>query len=472
MGSAPLVSPGQVLDGKYVVERILGEGGMGLVVAASHIVLRTQVAIKILLPEATRDAETVSRFHREARSAVRLQSPYAGRVQDVGQLADGTPYMVMDLLAGRDLDRLLAERAMLPPAEVVGWMLQALAALQEAHALGIIHRDLKPANLFLADQPNGPPIVKVLDFGIARDFHEGNEQRLTRTRAVMGSPAYMSPEQMREARTADARSDIWSLGVCVYELLTGKSPFNAATLPDLFVTVLHGTPLPIDSLRPGVPGGLSAVVLRCLEKDPARRFQSAAELAQALTPYASEATWPQENLSDVRLVDVRSGSSPLLPASPTGERLATSRTLATLSPPAPRRKTTWIGVLAVGIVILVVGVFAVRGKRRADLTAASVKKEQPVSAPVPIELSTAGGLQGVPAAPVTGGGAAPEPNSPALTSGTVVATPPKGTPVGTGRPVVRTTPSGHAASATATATPVPATPPPAAPATFDPKSNF
>ena len=467
--AAPVVSPGDVLDGKYVVERLIGEGGMGVVVAARHSVLGTRVAIKVLQPRARIEPDTLTRFHREARSAVRITSVHAARVHDVGELANGTPYMVMDLLAGRDLDALLTERGALAPAETVGFVLQALDALQEAHALGIIHRDLKPANLFLAEQASGPPIVKVLDFGIARDFSEGNEQRLTRTREVMGSPTYMSPEQMRESRAADARSDVWSIGVCLYELLTGKGPFDAATLPDLFVRVLHGTPEPPQSLRPEIPAGLADIILRCLEKDPAQRFQSAVELTRALAPWASEATWPEK---------VPSTTLASVPALHSTGRLATSRTLPNVTPldAASPRSLRVLRTLAPLVAIGVLGaalavsalVFRTKDPPVALAAAEPASAASAASAPVPVDLSAAGAITGTPASPPTRAGAT-EPAPPASPPSS------KGAPATPGHAAARhahappPTPTSVAAKPSAPAPSPAATP---APPAFDPKTSF
>jgi serine/threonine protein kinase len=477
--SLPLVPPGTLLDGKYLVERTLGEGGMGYVVAARHTVLGTRVAIKLLLPGAMADRDTVERFHREARSAVRIHSPHAARVHDVGTLANGTPYMVMDLLAGKDLDALREERGVLSPRETIDYVRQALEALHEAHGLGIIHRDLKPANLFLAEQPNGPPIVKVLDFGIARDFHQGEEQRLTRTRAVMGSPTYMSPEQMREARSADVRSDIWSMGVCLYELLTGKAPFHADTLPDLFVTVLHGTPVPPSALRPDLPPGLSDTILRCLEKDPARRFQSAKDLATALATGESGASWPAATTapsatSSARVVVVASSSSPSLPST---ERLATSRTIAdTPSRPSPL-KYLWVGAVALGLTGVALVAVARWRPSHAAITATTATSPTPTPtsptqtteprAGLPLDLSNAGAPAPTMTAAPPATGASTVTPLPAVSSASPS---PKTAPRG-GRPVAAASAPPAVTTAAAAVAPPPVAPPPTAPA-FDPKQAF
>ena len=207
------IEPGQILAGKFQIERVLGRGGMGVVVAAQHLQLGQLVALKFLLPEALRNPEVTERFLREARAAVRLKSEHVGRVIDVGTLDDGAPYLVMEYLEGQDLDSFREEHERLPVAQVVSFVLQASEAIAEAHSIGIIHRDLKPANLFLTVRADGSPTVKVLDFGIAKATEGSEDFSLTKTATVMGSPAYMSPEQLRSARDVDARSDIWAIGV-------------------------------------------------------------------------------------------------------------------------------------------------------------------------------------------------------------------------------------------------------------------
>src|SRR3954454_18638740 len=219
------IAEGRVLAGKYRIERVLGRGGMGVVVAAHHIHLDEKVAIKFLLPEAVANAEVLGRFVREARAAVRIKSEHVARVSDVGTLEGGEPYMVMEYLEGSDLAEWLLQRGALPVEQAVEFLLQASEAIAEAHALGIVHRDLKPANLFVVRRADGLLSIKVLDFGISKVTDASMAAgAATSTLALMGSPLYMSPEQMESARTADARSDIWSLGVILYELLTGACP--------------------------------------------------------------------------------------------------------------------------------------------------------------------------------------------------------------------------------------------------------
>ncbi len=284
--SAP-VAEGDVLAGKYRIERVLGQGGMGVVVAAMHLQLNQRVAIKLLLEGAT--AEIVERFQREARAAVRLKCQHVARVIDVGELPNGAPFMVMEYLDGNDLSQIVRGSGALSVPDAVLYLLHACEAIGEAHSIGIIHRDLKPANLFLTRAADGSSTVKVLDFGISKTAEaegaEGAGMSLTKTTAVLGSPLYMSPEQMKSARSADARSDIWSLGAIVYELLTGGVPFNATTFTELVLMVNMESPRSIATVRTDVPPGLEAAVLKCLEKKPENRYANVAELAFAIAPY-------------------------------------------------------------------------------------------------------------------------------------------------------------------------------------------
>src|SRR6185503_19078331 len=277
------VELGAVLAGRYRIDRVLGQGGMGIVVQAMQLQLHQSVAMKFLLPEVLGNQQVVQRFLREAQAAVRLRSEHVARVIDVGTLETGAPYMVLEYLEGCDLANF--PRAQLTVGGVVDLMLQACEALAEAHSLGIVHRDIKPANFFLARGADGAPLLKVLDFGISKAPTTGTN--LTGTQSVMGTPAYMSPEQMRSSRDVDHRSDIWALGVVLYELLQGNAPFGGDTFSSMVLKVVND-PLPQMTVR--LPGDLAQVVYRCLEKDPARRFQNIAELTQALARYAQSET--------------------------------------------------------------------------------------------------------------------------------------------------------------------------------------
>jgi serine/threonine-protein kinase len=286
-GTLPEV--GTVVAGKYRVDRLIGTGAMGAVFAATHEALGRQVAIKMMWKEHLDAPDLVSRFFNEARAAARIESEHIARIFDVGQTDNGSPFIVLELLDGADLAQTLESRGPLPVPELVGWILQALEGIAEAHSMGIVHRDLKPANLFLAHKRDGTSIVKVLDFGISKDQRTSAGPALTVTTTMLGSPAYMAPEQLRDARTADARTDIWATGVVLYELLSGGLPFRASNVADLCVAILEHDVAPLESHRPDVPPGLDVVVRRCLARDPAERFPDVAALAEALAPFASPA---------------------------------------------------------------------------------------------------------------------------------------------------------------------------------------
>jgi serine/threonine-protein kinase len=291
MDTTGLPQQGDVIDGRYQVEEFLGSGGMGVVVAARHLALRQRVAVKLLFPGSAKLPGTTERFLREARLAASIQSEHVTRVLDVGALESGAPYMVMEYLSGTDLSLVIEARGPLPVQQAVDFILQVGEAIAEAHSIGIIHRDLKTHNLFLTIRPDGSPRLKVLDFGLSKttqsDPDYTTEATLTATDVVAGSPVYMSPEQLRGLALADARSDIWALGVILYEMLSGHRPFGGTSLTALSASIAADTPVPVSALRKGIPGGLNAWVMRCLEKDPARRVQSVAELARGIAPFAS-----------------------------------------------------------------------------------------------------------------------------------------------------------------------------------------
>lgn len=283
------VAVGDSIAGKYVVERFIGAGGVGVVVAARHEGLDGTVAIKLLQPTAAESQENLSRFDREARALARIRSEHVARVMDTGALPTGEPYMVMEYLEGQDLAQLMRERGPIPVDEAVDYLIQACEGVTAAHALGIIHRDLKPANIFVTRGHDGAVVVKVLDFGISKLLFgdSSRDQAVTQTLSVIGSPLYMSPEQMERPREADARADVWSLGVLLYELLAAKPPFDAPTLPLLCARICTSPPTPLTSYKPDVPPALLEVIEKCLAKDPAARFQNAADLARALAPFGT-----------------------------------------------------------------------------------------------------------------------------------------------------------------------------------------
>jgi eukaryotic-like serine/threonine-protein kinase len=279
---------GDVVAGKYRVSRLLGIGGMGVVLEATNTVLGSRVALKLLRREWLTRADSVARFLQEAQVIVRLQSEHVVRVHDLGHLDDGVPYIVMEWLQGVDLSRWLHGQGPLPVARATALLLQACVAVAEAHALHIVHRDLKPSNFFCAERSDGEITLKLLDFGLSKvEDGLGAAGSMTRTSAVLGSPRYMSPEQARSAKHVDARTDIWALGVMLFELLTQTLPFEGL-LSDVVVKIATELPPSLCARRPDVPIELEAAVARCLQKEPERRFPNVGELALAIAPFAAD----------------------------------------------------------------------------------------------------------------------------------------------------------------------------------------
>jgi len=463
--TAPVVE-GQVLDGKYVVEKVLGCGGMGVVVRAYHRILDDRVAIKFLLPEATLVPEAVARFTREARAATKIKGEHVVRVIDVGQFQTGEPYIVMEYLQGRDLGQVVRERGPMPVAEAVDYVLQGCEALAEAHALGIVHRDLKPANLFVTKHPDGSALVKVLDFGISKLTNaagSGPDLGLTKTSAMMGSPLYMSPEQMASARDVDAGTDIWAIGAVLYELLSGRPPFDAETLPQLCAMVLQSRAAPLDEVRPEVPAEVARIVDRCLEKDRAKRFRDVGELARALRDFAPRrARVSVERISRILEPAGPDAGATALPQSlpesispsDAAPRVATAVSWGETAPSVPKGSRAPLA-LAAAIALVIVGGVALllRGALGGgDAPAATSAVESAVAAPPPPAPSIA-----EPAAP------SPMPSTEPTAAPSASSTPKLAAKTGKPSP----------APATASAKPAPAElpaapPPPAAPASKPP----
>jgi len=280
---------GDIIDGRYRLERVVGSGGMAVVVAAIDIERSERVALKFLFKKAARHKEILQRFEREKSVIGRLEGEHVARMLGAG-IVKNTPYMVMEYLQGRDLADLLRVQQTLPVEQAVEYILQACEAVAEAHGLDIVHRDLKPGNLFLTHRPDGTPCIKVLDFGIAKILGGGDqeEKSLTRTEVVMGSPNYMSPEQMISAKDATPATDIWALGVILHELVAGTLPFAERSTERLCARVLQGEPTPLRKDCPSCPEQLENVVLRCLQRMPQDRFGDIAEFAKALAPLAPE----------------------------------------------------------------------------------------------------------------------------------------------------------------------------------------
>ncbi len=361
---------GEIFAGKYRVERVLGRGSMGVVVAATHLGLGRVVALKFMFGGGAQKAEQTARFRREAQVAAMLKSPHAGQVLDVGELDAETPYIVMEYLEGQDLAAVLKARGSLPVEEAISLILQACDAVAEAHSMGIVHRDLKPANLFVALDSTFCPCMKVLDFGVSKlgDAHLG----LTQTGQMLGSPLYMSPEQINSSRDADARSDIWALGVILYELLAGTTPFHADRVLELYRKLSTEPPSPLERHRPDVAPGLCAVIMQSLEKDRDRRWPSpsVAAFAAALAPYAPAAAAPYvARIARVQRMDVEA-----------------QRTTASLErPPLLRRMA--LPAAGAGVMVDVVS----SGHASAPLASAATEIPRPPS-PLPGRAGDGGGV--------------------------------------------------------------------------------
>ena len=369
---------------------------MGVVYAAHHEILDQRVALKILAPESASQATAVARFLNEARLAARLKSDHLCQVLDAGVTENGLPFIAMELLEGCDLARLLYERrAPLPVGEAVEYVVQALDAMAEAHARGVVHRDLKPSNLFLTQLPGAPPVIKVLDFGISKvddAFGTGHvPSNITSSRAIIGSPTYMSPEQIQNVKKTDHRADIWSAGVILYELMSGTLPFRGETPGEIFVQIIEGQAVPLSKLRPEVPSALSDVVVRCLKRNVDERYENVVALAEALAPYA----WYKHHESLARMrraVGVRrspgTASASVPPASVTGNAARTQ------GDAAPGNKVLLALAAVVPLVLIpLAGILVVQrvgmGHRPpAEETQTSAPATPPAPIPTPTETAT------------------------------------------------------------------------------------
>jgi eukaryotic-like serine/threonine-protein kinase len=419
---------GDLVGGKLVVEGVLGVGGMGIVLAARHQQLGQKVAIKLLRPATAKHPEAVNRFLREARAAANLQSAHVVRVIDVGTLENGMPYMVMEHLAGSDLSALLDERGPLPVAEAVDYVLQGLEAVAEAHTVGLVHRDLKPANMFLTRMPDGAHLVKVLDFGISKAVQGGgNDPSLTATSAVLGSPMYMSPEQLRSSKNVDARTDIWAVGVILYQLVSGRYPFEDETVTGLCARIAADPPAPLRAHRADLPVPFDAVVMRCLEKDMSRRVQSVSELAAALRPFASaEGQFAVDRIARI------GGPAPPPPVSSAPVRVESGRgtafvtsdavTATQAAPTNPPRAGRSVR-LAIGASVLVVGLIGTFIALR-SWPAARTPEHASVGPPTAATVPTAPSSIAPPAPSPGGAGSSQVPTVASSTAAPAVSAPP------------------------------------------------
>jgi serine/threonine-protein kinase len=334
---------GTVIAGKYRVERVIGQGGMGVVLAARHLGLDEMVAVKLIREERAEGTEALARFQREARAAARIKNEHVARVLDVDRVPEGAPYIVMELIDGTDLHALVARRGPLPPDEAVTYITQACEGLAEAHALGMVHRDLKLKNLFLTKRRDGRPLIKVIDFGVVKfsplgddddpalngstsqlDRQKAREATLTGAAVLVGSVHYMAPEQIRASNVVNAQADVWSLGVCLYAMLTGSLPFEGETVAAVCAAIQGRPPRDVRELAPGVPAEIAAAVMRALEKDVRRRFANVAELAAAIAPHGPDHAAPSR-IEAILRSDVRPPAfSPTASLRPDGGSTITS----------------------------------------------------------------------------------------------------------------------------------------------------
>jgi tRNA A-37 threonylcarbamoyl transferase component Bud32 len=287
---------GDVVAGKYRIESVIGEGGMGAVFAATHMLTGKRVALKWMLPELASDEAAVQRFVREAQAAGRIDHTNIVDIYDVGE-HEGSTFLVMEYLHGDTLAKAV-ESGSLDARQVIQLLLPAMRGVAAAHKTGVIHRDLKPDNIFLCRESDGAYLEpKVLDFGISKVQSSGtegqasNNMRLTRTGAVMGTPYYMSPEQIRGSSEVDQRTDVYAFGVILYEALTGRVPFDADAYSALILEIATGTPKRPRELRPELPEALDRVVMKAMAREPGDRYQSVDALARALEPFADGVTF-------------------------------------------------------------------------------------------------------------------------------------------------------------------------------------
>jgi serine/threonine-protein kinase len=384
---------------------------MGVVHAAYHLELKSRVAIKVLQPALAADENARARFLREARLAASIEGDHSTKIYDVGAGSDGTPYMVMEYLAGESVDARLGRTGALSLTDTATVMMQLLSVLAEAHARGLVHRDLKPGNLFLVERRGEPIWVKVMDFGISKvgggviEPASADDVALTEPRTLLGSPEYMSPEQLRDSATVDARADIWACGVVMFELLSGSMPFEGDTLVDLYVQIVSKTPKPISEVaKAAVPDELVQLISRCLEKDPANRPASAAELAEVLSPFASESArallprvraWSESRdggLADPRAALAASSIAPTLAAPSQSDAIVRATPGGRhVAEPAqrPGRRGALVGLGLVLVASVVSYIVASRSPKTLEKTSpsagpvvASVPRLEPVDAPI------------------------------------------------------------------------------------------
>lgn len=356
---------GHTIAGKYRIERVLGQGGMGTVYRAQHLLLDRAVAIKILRSDTAEPSLGSERLLREGRALARLRGQHIARVLDVEVDASGECFLVLEYLEGEDLGSVLERQGPFPVAQAVSYVLEVCEALAEAHRLGIVHRDIKPSNLFLTTLEDGSLGIKVIDFGISK--HSQPSTTITQSRSMLGSPCYMAPEQMRSSGTVDARSDVWSLGVVLYELLIGVPPHSGASVLEICADILESPPKSPKALRAEVPDIVDGVVRKCMARDPAQRFADVTELARVLARYSATGSdrlgWFLPNHSAQQL-DAPSLAEPVR-ATDTGTR--TARATTSLAPPHRRSLRPWLLGAFSAAVFLLVGILGVLRRSKLEM---------------------------------------------------------------------------------------------------------
>jgi eukaryotic-like serine/threonine-protein kinase len=379
---------GRTEGGKYKLVRLLGEGGMGAVYEAQHMVVGRRFAIKFLHPDLAGNDEIVARFQREAQAAGGLENENIAAVVDAGTADDGAPYLVMEYLEGEDLAHLLFRTGPLPVPRAAYVMIQACRGLVAAHGRKIVHRDLKPENLFVCKRNDGSDLVKVLDFGIAKLHGGSSGTGLTHTGATMGTPFYMSLEQARGAKEVDHRTDIYALGVILYEILSGTKPHPGESYNEILYHVISNEPAPLDAVREGLPAGLATVVHKAMAREPSDRYDSVVEFMEALIPFAGRAVTPLRTSLGATVPTPKS----LPGVSKTAKLEAPEIPVAVLPPETPEipddiparnhsRGFLFGGLAAVGVVLVAVVMWATLGRKTQPQVAPPTSVTAPIAAP-------------------------------------------------------------------------------------------
>jgi eukaryotic-like serine/threonine-protein kinase len=452
-----VLRPGDIFAQKFLIERLLGRGGMGEVWQAKHLELDTSVAIKLLATERA-DEASLGRFRKEARAAARLRGKHTIKVRDFGE-EQGRWYLVMDYVQGETVSDALQRQGAFAPAEAVRLLLDACEALAEAHAQGIVHRDIKPANLMIVTLPGGRSSLQVVDFGVAR--LPAPDLALTSTHAALGSPLYMPPEQINDSRSVDARADVWSLGVTLYEMLSQRRPFEAFSVAGVLARISTEEPTPLRQHCPDLDPGLDRAVMACLERDPARRTPSVLELAQSL------AAWASDGQERVRLIaDILHEPTAAPPPAPETEGASTddqprgwlnrATRSQNVAPVArthhePTQGIPWVPIVAVLLGALALWRFWPPGEATAPHLPTTASSQPPPALPGPSGPAQTASSAGAPALSA-------EPRPAPLQPATIAAAsarpgPARATPAGAARATAAAAPPASVATTTPASTP-------------------